>query len=214
MCFPARIGMKCINDDLFLASLRVGQPFDSTSQKLFARHFPTYNQGTPLLTYLSRIVDHAMQYRFFVPPLQKLRPDALLGDWKEGDLPPWVELSARTTMPGILAGCLRSKTANLIMDPSYSAIVRSNENGYESFRSLASLCWSSSSECLRRPCYSAYATCRLRRCTTSLRLEAVSRPYRHGWCISFGSILHRLVPILPSPNGSLFLPLASESCNE
>ena len=139
MCFPARIGMKCINDDLFLASLRVGQPFDSTSQKLFARHFPTYNQGTPLLTYLSRIVDHAMQYRFFVPPLQKLRPDALLGDWKEGDLPPWVELSARTTMPGILAGCLRSKTANLIMDPSYSAIVRSNENGYESFRSLASL---------------------------------------------------------------------------
>ena len=38
--FPARTGMKCINDDLFLASLRVGQQFDSTSQKLFERHFP------------------------------------------------------------------------------------------------------------------------------------------------------------------------------
>jgi hypothetical protein len=154
--------MKCINDDLFLASLRVGQPFDSTSQKLFARHFPTYNQGTPLLTYLSRIVDHATQYRLFVPPLQKLRPNALLGDWKEGDLPPWVALSARTTMPGILAGCLPSKTANLTVDLSFSVIVQSNENGCESFRSLSSLAGHPRlNACLRRPCYSANAMRRL-----------------------------------------------------
>jgi hypothetical protein len=137
-CFPARIGMKYINEELFVASLRTGH-FDSTNQKLFERRFPSYGHGDPLLTYLSCVVEHALQYKFFISPLQNLRPDRLLGFWEQGALPPWVRLAAVTTMPGILANCLWSKTANLYCDLSYGAIVWANENGYETFRQLASL---------------------------------------------------------------------------
>jgi hypothetical protein len=97
-CFPARIGMKYINEELFVASLRTGH-FDSINQKLFEWRFPSYGHGDPLLTYLSRVVEHALQYKFFIPPLQKLRLDSLLGSWEQGALPPWVRLAAVTTMP-------------------------------------------------------------------------------------------------------------------
>jgi hypothetical protein len=130
--------MKYINEELFVASLRTGH-FDSTHQKLFERRFPSYGHGDPLLTYLSCVMEHALQYKFFIPPLQKLRPDCLLGSWEQGALPPWVRLAAVTTMPGILANCLHSKTAHLYCDSSYGAIVQANENGYETFRQLASL---------------------------------------------------------------------------
>jgi hypothetical protein len=93
----------------------------------------------PLLTYLSHVVEHALQYKFFIPPLQKLRLDRLLGSWDQDALPPWVRLAAVTTMPSILANCLHSKTANLYCDSSYGAIVWANENGYETFRQLTSL---------------------------------------------------------------------------
>jgi hypothetical protein len=137
-CIPARIGMKYINEELFVASLCPGH-FDSTNQKLFERRFPSYGHGDPLLTYLSHVVEHALQYKFFISPLQKLHPDGLLGSWEQGALPPWVRLAAVTTMPGILANCLGSKTANLYCDPSYGAIVRANQNGYETFRQIMSL---------------------------------------------------------------------------
>jgi hypothetical protein len=39
-CFPAHIGMKYINEELFVVSLRTGH-FDSTNQKLFERRFPS-----------------------------------------------------------------------------------------------------------------------------------------------------------------------------
>jgi hypothetical protein len=77
-CFPAHIGMKYINKELFVASLCTGH-FDSTNQKLFEQRFPSYSHGHPLLTYLSCVVKHALQYKFFIPLLQKLRPDRLLG---------------------------------------------------------------------------------------------------------------------------------------
>jgi hypothetical protein len=80
-----------------------------------------------------------LQYKFFIPPLQKLRPDCLLGSWEQDALPPWVRLAAVTMMPAILANCLWSKTANLYCDSSYGAIVWANENGYEAFCQLASL---------------------------------------------------------------------------
>jgi hypothetical protein len=137
-CFSARIGMKYINEELFVASLHTGH-FDSTNQKLFERRFLSYGHGDPLLTYLSCVVKHALQYKFFIPPLQKLRPGRLLISCEQGALPPWVRLAAVSTMPGILANCLWSKTANLYCDSSYGAIVWANENGYETFRQLALL---------------------------------------------------------------------------
>jgi hypothetical protein len=130
--------MKYINKELFVASLCTGH-FDSTNQKLFERHFPSYGHGDPLLTYLSHVVEHALQYKFFIPPLQKLRLDPLLGSWEQGVLPPLVRLAAVITMPGILANCLWSKTANLFCASSYGAIVWANENGYETFHQLVSL---------------------------------------------------------------------------
>jgi hypothetical protein len=41
-CFPARISIKYINEELFIVSLRTGQ-FDFTNQKLFERRFPSYS---------------------------------------------------------------------------------------------------------------------------------------------------------------------------
>jgi hypothetical protein len=43
-CFPACIGMKYINEELFVASLCTGH-FDSTNQKLFEQRFPSYSHG-------------------------------------------------------------------------------------------------------------------------------------------------------------------------
>jgi hypothetical protein len=110
--------MKYINEELFVVSLRTGH-FDSTNQKLFERRFLSYGHGNPLLTYLSHIVEHALQYKIFIPPLQRLHPDCLLGSWEQGALPPWVRLAAVMTMPSILANCLQSKTVNLYCDPLF-----------------------------------------------------------------------------------------------
>jgi hypothetical protein len=137
-CFPVHIGMKYINEELFVASLHTGH-FDSTNQKLFEWRFPSYSHGDPLLTYLSHVVEDDLHHQFSIPPLQKLRPDRLLRSWEQGALPPWVRLAAVTMMPGILANCLWSKTANHYCDSSYGAIVWANENGYETFHQLVSL---------------------------------------------------------------------------
>jgi hypothetical protein len=137
-CFPACISMKNINEELFVAGLCTGH-FNSTNQKHFEQRFPSYGHGDPLLTYLSRVVQHALQYKFFLPPLQKLRPDHLLRSWEQGALPPCVRLAAVPMIPGILANCLQSKTVNLYCDSSYGAIVWANRNGYETFHQLALL---------------------------------------------------------------------------
>ena len=77
-----------------------------------------------------------MNFNVYVPPLHTLRDGVPLGVWFE-ELPLWVQVETQNSFSGMLAACLKGKSAGLLHHDVLSTIVRQHENGYTALYDIA-----------------------------------------------------------------------------
>ena len=138
-CFPVATDMHNVNKEIFRATLATGR-FNSMMQKRFECNFPSYTSGMSMYTYISRIICHGLLCKFYVPPLHTIHYNDVYGAWasEPNFLPPHVCTNICSTMSSVLADCLQSKRANLVLVNEYGTIVCKNSDGYMSIFELAS----------------------------------------------------------------------------
>ena len=137
LCHPVAHNVHFMDRELFLSGFL--RPFDSRNQSRFASNFPAFDGGGDAITvtdYYGRVVRYAMNFNVYVPPLHTLRDGVPLGVWFE-ELPLWVQVETQNSFSGMLAACLKGKSAGLLHHDVLSTIVRQHENGYTALYDIA-----------------------------------------------------------------------------
>ena len=137
LCHPVVTNVHFMDRELFLSGFL--RQFDSRNQQRFAANFPVFDGSGDAITltdYYGRIVRYSMNFSVYVPPLHTLRDGVPLGVWFDA-LPSWVQVEAQNSFSGMLAACLKGKSAGLLAHDVLSTIVKQHENGYNALYDLA-----------------------------------------------------------------------------
>jgi hypothetical protein len=133
--FPVPNEVRFMDGALFLSGFH--SAFDIKNSRYFMGNFPVYTPGGSSFTsWHCRVVTYCHPWGIFIPPLQTLRDNDVLGIWFPR-LPPWVQHDTLNVFDGLLAICLKSKHTGLTADLHLARIVQLHEGGYQALYDLA-----------------------------------------------------------------------------
>jgi hypothetical protein len=146
-CFPVPINNVFMIQDLFMTRFNSGPGavgylrYNPKYLKEFQDAFPPFGPEDVLkyFHWHNRLVTHASQYGFYIPPAHTLRAKEILGVWFL-ELPPHVQADTQNHFCHVLTGCLRKhmQTSVRTDHPFIADIIQhGSDNGYKILHTLA-----------------------------------------------------------------------------
>jgi hypothetical protein len=146
-CFPVPINNVFMIKDLFMTRFNSGPAAVSYTRynpkylKEFQEAFPPFGSKDvqKYFHWHNRLVTHASQYGFYIPPVHTLHAKEILGVWFL-ELPPYVQANTQNHFCHVLTGCLRKQMQTSVRNdhPFITDIIQhGSDNGYKILHTLA-----------------------------------------------------------------------------
>jgi hypothetical protein len=146
-CFPVPVNNVFMIKDLFMTRFNSGPGavgylrYNPKYLKEFQDAFPPFGPEdvSKYFHWHNRLVTHASQYGFYIPPVHTLRAKEILGVWFL-ELPPHVQADTQNHFCHVLTGCLRKhmQTSVRTDHPFIADIIQhGSDNGYKILHTLA-----------------------------------------------------------------------------